>query len=166
MTSISATSILPYRDLIDSALWDRLVNGVKYTPEFRGVLGAQDEASQTEWAERIMNETLGFLLACANHPGKEFAPSLLVDAGWHTFMLISQEYTQFCERVAGCYLHHDPMDTVEDAQASVPLRVEAMEAMRALSGIDEALWGATDDPVCNNSCSGCAGDCRWSGVPG
>jgi hypothetical protein len=37
-------------------------------------------------------------------------PSKAVDAAWHEFILYTRDYTYFCERAFGNYLHHIPND--------------------------------------------------------
>src|SRR5581483_6206582 len=37
-------------------------------------------------------------------------PSKAVDAAWHEFILYTRDYTAFCERAFGFYLHHIPDD--------------------------------------------------------
>lgn len=34
-----------------------------------------------------------------------------VDEVWHTFILFTREYADFCQRVAGGYLHHSPPES-------------------------------------------------------
>lgn len=43
---------------------------------------------------------------CATHPDETFSPSPLVDIGWHIFILHTREYTEFCDGLAGHYIHH------------------------------------------------------------
>jgi hypothetical protein len=43
-------------------------------------------------------------------------PSKAVDAAWHEFILMTREYTRFCEGAFGRYLHHTP-----EAQMRVPM---------------------------------------------
>jgi len=39
-------------------------------------------------------------------------PSTIVDELWHTFLLFSKEYTFFCKKAFGFYLHHTPNESV------------------------------------------------------
>ncbi|MFI6797220.1 glycine-rich domain-containing protein [Streptosporangium canum] len=61
-------------------------------------------------AEQIMKQALSFLAACAARPYARLAPSELVDIGWHTFILYTREYAEFCEQVAGRFINHAPDD--------------------------------------------------------
>lgn len=54
-----------------------------------------------------------FFLVCAitNAVGKKRSfgmPSKIVDDAWHELILMSREYSRFCEQAFGGYLHHTP----------------------------------------------------------
>lgn len=34
--------------------------------------------------------------------------SVEVDNLWHTFILFTKEYAQFCKKMFGCFIHHEP----------------------------------------------------------
>lgn len=42
-------------------------------------------------------------------------PSKVVDDAWHEFILMSREYTRFCDRAFGRYLHHTPAALSEES---------------------------------------------------
>jgi hypothetical protein len=84
------------------------------------------------------------------------APSELVDAGWHAFILHTRDYADFCHRVAGRYLHHvptggDPVKHGERAHATLSRTVEAIR--NAGFVVDPDLWPA------NANCSQCKNGC-------
>lgn len=58
-----------------------------------------------------MEQTLAFLAATANQADKPLSPSQPVDIGWHAFILYTREYAEFCQRVAGRFIHHVPTMT-------------------------------------------------------
>ncbi|MEE2000395.1 hypothetical protein QWY20_02930 [Alkalimonas sp. MEB108] len=33
----------------------------------------------------------------------------VIDEMWHNFILFSRDYTEFCHKYFGCYIHHQPM---------------------------------------------------------
>jgi hypothetical protein len=63
-----------------------------------------------EEAARVLDATLNFLVMCVSYPGHSFTPSPLVDAGWHTFLLYTREYREWCEALAGRFIDHCPTD--------------------------------------------------------
>jgi hypothetical protein len=86
------------RSLIDTKLWTRLVNRI-----------VKDENISLELAEESLDQALGFLKRCANGTGGN-VPTPLEDIGWHTFILYTREYAEFCYRIAGRFIHHSPTD--------------------------------------------------------
>jgi len=137
------------RDLIGDALWRRMVGRLLTDLEFWHYCGHYDEAERRRWAERIVDQTLAFLWVCADDPeSARFSPSPLIDIGWHTFILYTREYHQFCRSVAGHYLHHSPCDE-DGVDYGTGSCAEAVAAMRARGiAVDEELWG-----VVSGSCS-------------
>lgn len=93
-------------------------------------------------AERIMDQALGFLKLCALDPEGKYSPSHTVDIGWHTFVLYTREYAEFCERVAGRFMHHSPY--FEETQKGDIQRTAAAMKAHGIS-VDEDLW---DEPAC------------------
>lgn len=45
-------------------------------------------------------------------------PSTLVDEAWHAFMLCTYEYSQFCEKFFGGFIHHRPDPTARPGPLS------------------------------------------------
>lgn len=127
----TATAVTP-RDLIPGDLFDRLVRRI-----------VKDEAFDQATAERIMAEALAFLKACALNPGAGLGPSPAVDVGWHTFILHTKEYAEFCERVAGRFIHHNPTDDADETVGKYGSIAGTLDAMRAANiPVDEELWKA------------------------
>src|SRR3990167_2184591 len=91
-TVASATN----QSLVSTELWSRLVNRVTKNLEFQQFFGDQDETTQRDWAERIMEQTLGFLKVSAMTADGTLSPSTNVDIGWHTFLIYTREYSDFC----------------------------------------------------------------------
>ena len=105
----------------------------------------------------IMDGALGFLKLCADHPGNGFAPSKMVDIGWHTFLMYTREYQEFCQEVAGRFIHHAPNDGEVKKTGVVARTVGFMLAENlAFNG---AMWSikASDCNVdCTDSCNRCS----------
>jgi hypothetical protein len=107
-----------------------------------------------------MDQALAFLGACARDHDEPLAPSELVDIGWHAFVLCTQDYAQFCDQIAGRFIHHTPTDENDPtasgpaAHATVARTVTAIEAAGFI--VDRELWqfGAVAD------CTGCHNGCH------
>jgi hypothetical protein len=138
---------LAYKCLIDEQLWERLVNRV-----------VKDEQIERPLAERIVNEALGFLQLCASEPDGDYSPSATVDIGWHTFILYTREYANFCEQIAGRFIHHAPTDLPGVDYTGANDSSKTMQAMLAYGPVDEMLWAHAADcnDRCSSSCQSCA----------
>lgn len=137
--------VLANKNLISDQLWARLTKRI-----------VKDEGIEPALAERIMDQALGFLLLCGqNTSSKSYSPSKQVDIGWHTFILYTREYQQFCKRVAGRFIHHEPSDVpgVDYGTGNMIRTAEAMKAHGIV--VDEGLW---NQQATNGS--GCSGDCK------
>jgi len=60
-----------------------------------------------EKAIQIFEDTKRFLFICGTYPGK-WSPSREIDEGWHNFIMFTKDYTEFCERFFGRFIHHQP----------------------------------------------------------
>ena len=134
------------QELIDDQLRARLVARI-----------AREHGVDSPYAMRIVDQALGFLRLCAERPGQGYAPAPEVDLGWHTFILYTAEYADFCQRVAGRFIHHSPNDEPGRPKdvTSVPRTVKALRSRGFV--VDEQLWrvgfgeGAhCDDDDCRN----------------
>lgn len=126
------------RQLVKPILFDKLATRItKDHPEL-------DRAT----AERVLDQAIAFLAtgATATQP---LGPSELVDIGWHTFILHTRDYEQFCHRIAGRFIHHEP---TEPGGTGVPLS-NAVNAMRASGfSIDTELWSKSSAPCTEKCC--------------
>jgi hypothetical protein len=137
------------RNLITPALFGRLTERIK-----------RDHDIETPMAERIVSQALAFLATCARNPGAGLAPSEHVDIGWHAFLMYTREYTEFCGRVAGRFIHHHPEDGCDHHgdDGSGAERVGATVAAMRAAGmpVDADLW--VPATRCSQCYAGCADD--------
>ncbi|WP_406089519.1 glycine-rich domain-containing protein [Kitasatospora purpeofusca] len=146
--SLVHTERITGRTLVDDRLFERLTHQV-----------ARDHRLETRLAERVVDQALAFLGACATNPGAALAPSRLVDHGWHAFLLHTHEYAAFCDRIAGRFLHHRP--EVGGARAN-DVGVATTTALRAAGyQVDPELWAASAD--CSEGSGGDGSDTSGSG---
>ena len=131
-----------HKHLIDEGLWKRLVDRM-----------VSEKVLEPAYAERLLDQALGFLLLCAKNPGESFAPSDAVDIAWHTFILHTRDYAAFCERIAGRFIHHDPVD--ESLGTHHCPGTDTPGAMRSLGiHVDDELWNSQAD-CGGKSCYSC-----------
>ncbi len=85
-----------------------------------------------ELAEDLFDQTKKWLWLCAkvreDYKDKDVRPEIFIDTSmlmidemWHTFILFTFDYTKFCEKYFGCYLHHAP--TTKGEKESIKKRV-------------------------------------------
>lgn len=124
------------RSLVSDTLFERLVTRI-----------VADEQVERQLAVRIMDQALAFLKTCAGTEGASLSPSELVDIGWHTFILHTREYAEFCDSVAGYFIHHVPSD--DDVASSEPARRALARSVQAIEAagftVDDDLWLAPDE---------------------
>ncbi|MER5348968.1 hypothetical protein ABT093_01330 [Kitasatospora sp. NPDC002551] len=149
MTSISTERIIG-RTLVDPALFGRLVARI-----------VKDEDMDQALAERVMDQALAFLGACAANPDAGLSPSGLVDVGWHTFILHTRDYAKFCRSVAGRFLHHVPTDGRDDSTKGVSIAATVAIIEASWFAVDTELWSMSAD--CSEGSGGDGSDTSGSG---
>jgi hypothetical protein len=123
------STVHDYRRLVSPITFERLAARI-----------VQDEGLTPDVAEQIAEGAIGFLYLLATNPDNGFAPSKLVDIGWHTFILYTRDYAGFCERVAGRFIHHEPNDNPERSKRRGGIS-RSIETMIALGlPFNELLW--------------------------
>ncbi|MEV0830927.1 glycine-rich domain-containing protein [Nonomuraea rubra] len=136
------------RTLISPALFDRLTARI-----------AGDHPAHAHQAELIMEQALAFLATCAANPTAGLGPSDTVDIGWHTFLMYTREYAEFCQRVAGRFIHHQPDDEIGESGTGGSLAV-TMAAMEAAGyRVDPMVWPTAAEcssGKCNQCYAGCS----------
>ncbi|MGK5533662.1 glycine-rich domain-containing protein [Streptomyces sp. URMC 129] len=130
------TAFLDPRTLLTVPVFARLVDRIlRENPEF-----------SHDFAERIVDQTTAFVVAAARSR-EPLSPSGVVDIGWHSFILHTRDYADFCQRVAGAFVHHAPTDPAVRAatpHSSIAARRErTLDAVRRAGfSVDEELWPA------------------------
>jgi anti-sigma regulatory factor (Ser/Thr protein kinase) len=141
-TSAAATA----RELITPGLFSKLTYRVM-----------ADGGHDQDIAKRIVEQALAFLVACARYPDGHLSPSETVDAGWHAFILHTADYAEFCNRIAGRFIHHRPDGPGEAASEQQAIGATIAAMRDAGLTVDPDLWvpriacsqcyqGCTDDP--------------------
>ncbi len=148
------------RSLVSEGLFERLTNRI-----------SKEHDVSREFAARIMDQALAFLAACAHSMDQvelseahdePLSPSERVDKGWHIFLTYTRDYADFCMRIAGRFLHHEPTDS-----GVIPITRTPVDSMRATTAairaagyrVDLPLWKASADcNQCTNGCTHSSGD--------
>jgi hypothetical protein len=73
-----------------------------------------------EEAQQLFEDTKKWLWLCGTRPRSMrltvFGPMKLLDEMWHTFILFTREYTEYCMENFGFYVHHAPTTRAEADQ--------------------------------------------------
>ncbi len=137
------------RALLPARLFDRMVRRV-----------AAEHPEHAEQAGQIVDQALAFLAACAARPDEPLSPSPKVDIGWHTFILYTRPYAQFCDQLAGHFIHHVPDDDPAAVRVSGPATIRRTVAVMRELGLPvvEDLWRDAAD--CSGSGTGKCSQCH------
>jgi hypothetical protein len=115
------------------------------TYEFPGALRRKlrAELGDDRQADIALEGLRAWYLACLYADGDLIGmPSKAVDEAWHEMILMTREYTEFCRRAFGRYLHHSPDTTV-----SVPMHQLHEQTLRIVDdhSLPLTLFTADDD---------------------
>lgn len=139
------------RSLLTPDLFDRLVHRI-----------VADDRLDRHLAERVLDQALAFLAACARNTSAPLTPSDMVDIGWHTFVLHTRDYAAFCQDLAGRFLHHvpvDPNDTTTTGQTARDNLVRTIDAINEAGFVvDLELWAHANAGDCTGCHNGCHDD--------
>ncbi|MEV6947054.1 hypothetical protein AB0N07_34855 [Streptomyces sp. NPDC051172] len=102
-------------------------------------------------ADRVTDQALALVYVMGSTgEGATMAPSQQVDPGWHTLILHTDWYANWCQEQFGYFLHHQPNSKTRTRG----LMTDVVGRIRAAGfEVDERLWGTAAD--CNPpSCCG------------
>jgi hypothetical protein len=98
----------------------------------------RDGTLPSGWVDEALFEFrryLGLRVLCARTPMMLSKP---IDAVWHTCILFTRLYTDYCQQAFGEYVHHDP--TTEQIVDRAALWAEFEAAYTAWYGTPGRLW--------------------------
>ncbi len=116
-----------------------------------------------ETAENLKKECLRYLTLCALHPEKEISMfNEMVDEYWHTFLLFSREYFDFCHDLGIPYIHHYPNVSEEKPKEGATFSDFEKLYQETFEEDLPALWKTGKGKRCGGNggrCSACSGAC-------
>ncbi len=110
-------------------------------------------------ATALYEDTLRFLYLCGTTP-RALAPSERIDLAWHEFLLFTREYQNFCRRMFGFFIHHNPRESGKrpkpDGASSVIK--DTISAAKVTFGDLSANWDFPKPAnfTCNYNCVNCS----------
>jgi hypothetical protein len=132
----------------------RFIETYEFPPALRVKLVS--ELGDERAADVALDGLRGWYLACLYADGELIGmPSRAVDEAWHEMILMTRQYTYFCERAFGGYLHHNPDSTLAVSMDSILTEtlavVDAYDLpMTLFTADDDAglahgyVWSSTD----------------------
>jgi hypothetical protein len=121
---------------------------------------AKEQGVSLVEAEKVFRETLKWLYLCyrsiiasPDGIGCPMTPEIAqLDEMWHTFVLFTRDYADFCEGSFGFFLHHVPNEDEEDSP-------EGTETMRPLL---ERYFGLVYDVLGEDTLQTWYEECRYA----
>ncbi|MEU6257807.1 hypothetical protein [Streptomyces sp. NPDC047043] len=141
MTTAVATESRTGRSLVSDADFDMLA-----------AFCADEYGLEPQAADRIVDQALALVhVMGSTGEGAAMAPSQQVDPGWHTLILHTDWYANWCQEQFGYFLHHQPNSKTRTRGLMTDVVGKIREAGFE---VDERLWGTAAD--CNPPA--CCGD--------
>lgn len=95
----------------------------------------------------VSNELKNFLILRSEN--SNVSPSYTIDAEWHELILNTKAYREFCAKQIGEFVHHNPLDSIDQKKRKNRLR-KTYEAYRKKFGkINESVWNLKECEICN-----------------
>jgi hypothetical protein len=94
-------------------------------------------------AEDVFREMKRWLWLNAFYPNDSLGitePLQIVDEMWHTFMLFSRDYAEFCDRYFGTFQHHSPTTHEEKQRDTRRAKRDPEGFVRGFAGDQRVLY--------------------------
>lgn len=112
----------------------------------------------TEESTRLFKDVKTFLYCCANSD-KNLSPTLLLDEGWHDFILYTKDYDLFCKKYFNKFIHHQPFS---NNQQAAPNWYETLIESAKKLGCDTSskYWTKSEYTDCDGEGEGGTTNCQ------
>ena len=106
-----------------------------------------------------------YLFLCANYPEERWPMLRTIDELWHTFLLFTKDYQQFCTSLGRQFIHHEPFIDGADLGSVLQDYRRFLELYRSHFGEPPAaIW--PDHLHQDGDCSSCGSGCSGGGCSG
>lgn len=99
-------------------------------------------------AEAIFHELLKFFCAARERRGQMSVPSGTIDDMWHSFLVRTKDYREFCKEYIGVFLDHLPND--EDRSLEQEYQDTRLKVIDMFGPVDSAIWPT--EQTCGQRC--------------
>jgi hypothetical protein len=118
-------------------------------------MGVLDDLIPQNEIDEAVKEFKKFLILILLHPNKLMAmTSKSVDVVWHTFILFTKQYVEFCSKTFGYYIHHEP--ATSKYKIKEESKVNFLDAYKEHFGGIPIIW--KNNVICQNVPPGDCGD--------
>ncbi len=108
---------------------------------------AADNSTTMEAAEQTFVGFKQFMVVCAVKPGPKIT-SEPIDRMWHSFLLFTKDYKEFCDNYLGRFINHEPFE-----RAAPATYLETRAFTKEFFGeIDDKLWPTEAKSDCSSGC--------------
>jgi hypothetical protein len=107
-----------------------------------------DYGVSADHANRCFRALKEFMVVCAVKPGYKVT-SDPIDRMWHTFLLFTKDYKEFCEDNLGVFINHEPF---EHAAPEAYIETRAF-AEKYFGNLDGELWSVQAKADCSSGCA-------------
>lgn len=120
----------------------------------------EGHSPDTHHATEMVGEYMRYMALSAVYKGVNLPMSAKVDEAWHAHILHTRDYADFCQQIAGRFIHHLPAmgedDRIRMAKDYANNTLGLYE--RHFGKAPAKWWGGKQavcyDPGCKNNCSG------------
>jgi hypothetical protein len=98
-------------------------------------------------AERQFEGVLQFLELAAS-TDERLTPPQAIDAAWHSFILHTKDYAEYCQEHFGRFIHHRPNGGGNERELQTALSL----AERHLERVDPTMWRQPASAECSSTC--------------
>ncbi len=136
----------------------------------------EEHSVDADYAGRMEKELKRFLIICAEYSDGKIGMAGPIDDLWHTFIIFTYDYEEFCNQLNGKLIHHVPFT---DADKAMPSKNELTAYERFLTLYEEVFEEKPNENIwpqsavlascqqcqsCQN-CMGCQGGAPGTPVP-
>lgn len=111
-------------------------------------------------AQILMCDMLQFLFVAGTGDGEVFAPTSTVDTAWHNFILFTKDYSEFCHKNFGKFIHHIPNTKSRLHLVGNGTLPKTIRRVREVFGSLSYNWTGKSDcesASCVTDCTQCSG---------
>jgi hypothetical protein len=117
------------------------INSYDFTSIVSHAVQKNPQLNLIEKIDSVLTEYKNFMLDCSTTTTPINVPNEEVDAIWHSHILFSKKYFEFCKQIAGRYIHHTPHTGCQADCVTMP-PVKASNCSGGTNCSGTGCWGS------------------------